>query len=206
MRRDFNYEPLTPTAFLHRSANVFPDRVGVARQALDLGQAERARHRHLVLSDLRRIRTTFRPLPGRKVETFRGATRIRRPVGRVPRSLPTDRSVDRCCRDIAGALRRSLLGPPARPFGPEAPGSIRHRPRTGFHQPPALCAEGSTGTRPVHRPSSVRTRSIGRAARTLSSARPAAAEIEPVSEAIISRRRRWCCPRRRQGRSRSAHR
>src|SRR3954471_4060338 len=29
MRRDFNYEPLTPTAFLHRSANVFPDRIGV---------------------------------------------------------------------------------------------------------------------------------------------------------------------------------
>src|SRR6476659_1163507 len=29
MRREFNYEPLTPTAFLHRSANVFPDRIGV---------------------------------------------------------------------------------------------------------------------------------------------------------------------------------
>jgi hypothetical protein len=66
---------------------------------------------------------------------------------------PTDpRRVDRCCRDNAGALRRSLLAPPARPFGPGAPGSIRHRPRTGFHQPPALCAEGTTGTRPVHRP------------------------------------------------------
>ena len=29
MRREFNYEPLTPTAFLHRTANVFPDRIGV---------------------------------------------------------------------------------------------------------------------------------------------------------------------------------
>ena len=29
MGRAFNYEPLTPTAFLHRSANVFPDRIGV---------------------------------------------------------------------------------------------------------------------------------------------------------------------------------
>ena len=29
MRREFNYEPLTPTAFLRRSARVFPDRVGV---------------------------------------------------------------------------------------------------------------------------------------------------------------------------------
>jgi acyl-CoA synthetase (AMP-forming)/AMP-acid ligase II len=28
MRREFNYEPLTPTTFLHRAADVFPDRVG----------------------------------------------------------------------------------------------------------------------------------------------------------------------------------
>ena len=29
MRPEFNYEPLTPTSFLHRAAHVFPDRVGV---------------------------------------------------------------------------------------------------------------------------------------------------------------------------------
>ena len=29
MRREFNYEPLTPTAFLQRSARVYPDRTGV---------------------------------------------------------------------------------------------------------------------------------------------------------------------------------
>jgi fatty-acyl-CoA synthase len=29
MRPEFNYEPLTPTAFLRRSASVFPDRIGV---------------------------------------------------------------------------------------------------------------------------------------------------------------------------------
>ena len=29
MRPEFNYEPLTPTAFLHRAARVFPDRIGV---------------------------------------------------------------------------------------------------------------------------------------------------------------------------------
>jgi fatty-acyl-CoA synthase len=29
MRPEFNYEPLTPTAFLHRAAYVFPDRTGV---------------------------------------------------------------------------------------------------------------------------------------------------------------------------------
>ena len=137
------------------------DRVGVARQTLDLGQAERARHRHVVALDLRRIRTTFRPLPGRKVETFRGATRLRRPVARCRARRRRTSTVDRCCPDNAGALRRSLLAPclrvtASRPFGPEAPGSIRHRPRTGFHQPPALSAEGSTGTRPVHRPSSIR--------------------------------------------------
>jgi fatty-acyl-CoA synthase len=29
MRPEFNYEPLTPTSFLHRAARVFPDRVGI---------------------------------------------------------------------------------------------------------------------------------------------------------------------------------
>jgi fatty-acyl-CoA synthase len=29
MRPEFNYEPLTPTSFLHRAAHVFPDRIGV---------------------------------------------------------------------------------------------------------------------------------------------------------------------------------
>jgi len=29
MRPEFNFEPLTPTAFLHRAARVFPDRTGV---------------------------------------------------------------------------------------------------------------------------------------------------------------------------------
>src|SRR5689334_8050356 len=28
MRPEFNYEPLTPTTYLHRAANVFPDRIG----------------------------------------------------------------------------------------------------------------------------------------------------------------------------------
>ena len=43
---------------------------------------------------------------------------------------------------IAGALRRSLLpdGDPSR-FGPEAPGSIYCRRRSGFHQPPDLSAD-----------------------------------------------------------------
>ena len=40
----------------------------------------------------------------------------------------------------------------ARGFGPEAPGSIRRRRRPGFHQPPGLCAERATDTRPDHRP------------------------------------------------------
>jgi len=30
----FNYEPLTPTTFLHRSAQIFPDRVAVVEGAL----------------------------------------------------------------------------------------------------------------------------------------------------------------------------
>jgi hypothetical protein len=34
MRPEFNYEPLTPTAFLHRAAWVFPDRIGVVDDAL----------------------------------------------------------------------------------------------------------------------------------------------------------------------------
>src|SRR6185436_8907265 len=44
---------------------------------------------------------------------------------------------------IAGALRRSLLvgGSSPRPFGPEAPGSIPCRRRSGFHQPPDLSAD-----------------------------------------------------------------
>ena len=29
MHPGFNYEPLTPTAFLHRAAQIFPDRLGV---------------------------------------------------------------------------------------------------------------------------------------------------------------------------------
>jgi hypothetical protein len=55
---------------------------------------------------------------------------------------------------IAGALRRSLLrGGKRKPrFGPEAPGSIHRRPRAGLAPPPARCAEGMAGTRPVHRP------------------------------------------------------
>ncbi len=56
---------------------------------------------------------------------------------------------------IAGALRRSLLAGAAGAavaFGPEAPGSIPCRRRPGFHQPPGLSADASTGTRPVHSP------------------------------------------------------
>ena len=34
MQPGFNYEPLTPTAFLHRAAQVFPDRVGVVEGSL----------------------------------------------------------------------------------------------------------------------------------------------------------------------------
>jgi hypothetical protein len=37
-------------------------------------------------------------------------------------------------------------------FGPEAPGPIPCRRRPGFHQPPGLSADVSTGTRPVHCP------------------------------------------------------
>jgi fatty-acyl-CoA synthase len=38
--RSFNYEPLTPTAFLLRAAHVFPDRVGVVQDDLEFTYAE----------------------------------------------------------------------------------------------------------------------------------------------------------------------
>ena len=40
MRPEFNYEPLTPTAFLHRSARVFPDRIGVVDGAISFSYGE----------------------------------------------------------------------------------------------------------------------------------------------------------------------
>ncbi len=40
MQAGFNFEPLTPTAFLHRSATVFPDRIGVVDGSLELTYGE----------------------------------------------------------------------------------------------------------------------------------------------------------------------
>ena len=56
------------------------------------------------------------------------------------------------------------------PFGPEAPGSIPCRRRSGSHQPPDLCADVATGTRPVHRPYSVAWRGWWQGGRTPSRA------------------------------------
>ena len=83
-------------------------------------------------------------LPGRKVETLRGATRVRRYRRSLADGPRSGRSV---LPAIAGALRRSLLGtrPSRTPFGPEAPGSIRRRPRAGLPPTPALCTEGDGG-------------------------------------------------------------
>src|SRR3990172_2024940 len=55
------------------------DRVGVARQAPALAEAERARHRHL--RGPPGIKTAFRPT-GTKGRAFRGATRLRHPASR----------------------------------------------------------------------------------------------------------------------------
>ena len=40
MQSGFNFEPLTPTAFLHRAAQVFPDRVGVVDGSLKFTYGE----------------------------------------------------------------------------------------------------------------------------------------------------------------------
>jgi len=40
MQAGFNFEPLTPTAFLHRAATVFPDRIGVVDGSLELTYRE----------------------------------------------------------------------------------------------------------------------------------------------------------------------
>jgi len=67
---------------------------------------------------------------------------------------------------IAGALRRSLLldGVPPR-FGPEAPGSIHRRRRSGFHQPPDLSADARRVLVPFIARSSRCPRSLGFALR-----------------------------------------
>ena len=96
-------------------------RVGVAGEALRLGQAERVRGGHVRASGA--SENQKRPfVPGTKGRTFRGATLIRR-----CRTFLTDGSVlstaDRRCPAIAGALRRSLLGPRLAP-----PRSVRRLP------------------------------------------------------------------------------
>jgi hypothetical protein len=61
----------------------------------------------------------------------------------MPHSVTDGREIRRSALPCnAGALRRSLLrdGDPSR-FGPEAPGSIHRRRRSGFHQPPDLFAD-----------------------------------------------------------------
>ena len=40
MQPGFNYEPLTPSAFLWRAAHVFPDRIGVVQDDLKFTYAE----------------------------------------------------------------------------------------------------------------------------------------------------------------------
>ncbi len=141
------------------------ERVGVGREALRLRQAERIGCRHVVAS-ARPVRAGNQERPfvqGRKV---------------VPSAVPPsfgdaalrDRRAERIRRSalpcIAGALRRSLLrdGDPSR-FGPEAPGSIHRRRRSGFHQPPDLSADARRVLVPFIARSSRCPRSLGFALR-----------------------------------------
>src|SRR5262249_53347883 len=131
-------------------------RVGIRGEPLRLGQAER-----IVAGHVRRLRNlpeeSKRPsVPGTKGRAFRGATLIRR-----CRTCLTDRWRSRrrsALPCIAGALRRSLLGDAVR-----SGGSRVHSPPPPSRFPPAtgsLCRR-STGTRPVHSPYSIGTRSLG---------------------------------------------
>ena len=125
-----------------RARGAQEDRVGVGGEALRLRQADRIGgvcHRS---GAARESKTTF--VSGTKGRAFRGATLIRR-----CRTLVTDgtgsAAADRRCplslALCAGAYWRRSGVRRRSPFGPEAPGSIPRRRRSGSHQPPDLWAD-----------------------------------------------------------------
>ena len=129
--------------------------VGVAGEALGLGQAQRIGRGTWGLR--RETKTTLIVLVRDEGRALRGATH----ASALPRS--SDRRIvidDRSAPPAnAGALRRSLLvvrvgrfAPRRRPaFGPEAPGPFAAA-ASWLAPPPGLSKGVSTGTRPVHRP------------------------------------------------------
>ena len=144
-----------------RARRAQEDRVGVGGQALRLRQAERIRCRHRVVAS-GELETTFRLrderscLPRCHPHSAMPHSRDRRVAG-----SRGDRSALPC---IAGALRRSLLASRLAPvaFGPEAPGSIPRRRRSGFAPTTGSLDRRATGTRPVHSPLFVMCREYGR--------------------------------------------
>ena len=82
MHAGFNFEPLTPTAFLHRAAQVFPDRIGVV-------EGERQVHLRRIPRAIAQVR--------RRAE---GAGRQARRPRRGPRR--------QFARDARGALRGAV--------------------------------------------------------------------------------------------------
>ena len=116
-------------------------------------------------------RTTF--VSGTKGRAFRGATLIRR-----CRTLVTDGRSTSPWSPIGAALYRwrsapeptGVRGSRRLAFGPEAPGSIPRRRRSGSHQPPDLWVDVATGTRPVHSPLFVMSAEYGQVASEASSA------------------------------------
>ena len=136
-----------------RARGAQQDRVRVGGQTLRLRQADRVGCRHRDWP--RESRTTVRPrderscLPRCHPHSAMPHSRDRR-AGR----LRDDRSALPC---IAGALRRSLLAPATRcrfAFGPEAPGSIPCRRRSGSHQPPDLWVDARRVLVPINARSS----------------------------------------------------
>ena len=117
-------------------------------------------------------RTTF--VSGTKGRAFRGATLIRR-----CRTLVTDGRSASPRSPIGAALYRwrsapeptGVRGSRRLAFGPEAPGSIPRRRRSGSHQPPDLWVDVATSTRPVHSPLFVMSAEYGQVASEASSAR-----------------------------------
>ena len=83
MQPGFNYEPLTPTAFLHRAAQVFPDRVGVVEGRPQI--------------HLRRVSRAFAEIRGRAEGAWGPPGRSRRPAR------------GKFARDACRALRRAVL-------------------------------------------------------------------------------------------------
>ena len=137
-------------------------------------------------------RTTF--VSGTKGRAFRGATLIRR-----CRTLVTDGRSASPRSPIGAALYRwrsapeptGVRGSRRLAFGPEAPGSIPRRRRSGSHQPPDLWVDVATGTRPVHSPLFVMSAEYGQVASEASSAgRTARLGVLPSFRARPVRRHR----------------